>query len=325
MTFFGSMLLVCPLVCAVAQTPAPASRQAAGVPAPAPAGGDRPDPGSRTFQFPIPPPPPQVPPETVVLTIGDLHLTAAQFNILAGLLAAPQKAFAEGPGRKQFADQIATVLVLAIEARRRKLDEKQEVQLQTQYQVDELLAHYGQNALNDDIQIDDAARKEYYEAHKPDFERVHARQILVRAQGSPLPLKPGAKELTEAEALAKARNLAQRIKAGEDFAQIAATESDDPRSAMNFGDLGWFTKGQMPPSIEEAVFPLQPGQISEPVKSPAGYSILQVQGQEFKSLDEVRTVIDSRIRSQRLQQAVGDLLKSVKIDYNPAFFESPKQ
>jgi peptidyl-prolyl cis-trans isomerase C len=333
MTFFRGMLFVCPLVCALAQTPPPGSRQATPVPPPAPEGapaqapgsGGQPAPGSRTFQIPIPTPPPQMPPDTIVLRVGDIQLTVAQFNTLADLLAVPYRGVAKTGGRKQFADQIAKVLVLADEARRRKLNEKPEFQLQSTYRDAELLASYALTAINDSIRIDDAALREYYEAHKSDYERVHARHILVRMEGSPAPLKAGAKDLTDAEALAKAQSLLQRIKAGEDFAKIAAAESDDDGSAINFGDLGWFGRGQLAPSLEEAAFQLQTGQISEPVKSQLGYHILQVEGSEFRSFDEVKEDVEKKIRPEKMDKALDDLERSVKIDYNAAFFESAKQ
>jgi len=322
MSFFRNMLWVCPLACALAQTPPPASRPATPVP---PASGDQPAPGTRTYQIPIPTSPPQVPPETIVLRVGDIQLTAAQFDTLADVLADPYRVYAKSTGRKQFADQIAKVLVLAEEARRRKLDEKPGFQLQSRYRSEELLASFAQTAIDEGIRIDDAALHAFYEEHKADYARVHARHILIRVQNSPAPLKPGGRDLTDAEALAKARELLQRIKAGEDFAKAAAAESDDAGSAMNSGDLGWFYRGQVAPSLEDAAFQLQPGQVSEPVKSPLGYHIIRMEGREFKSFDEVKADIEKMLRPEKMLKALDDLQKSVKIDYNPAFFGSARQ
>ena len=320
------VLLVCPLVCALAQTPpAPASRQATPVPAPAPsapADGK----GSQTvLQLPVPPPPVQVPPETVILTVGDFKLTAAQFDALTDLVPEQSKAFVRSGGRYKFAEQIAKVMVLSEEARKRKLDETDDYKLQSAYRSNEWLSILAEKTIRDGIKVDDDAVRAYYEAHKSQYERVRARHILIRVTGSGAPLKPGARDLSDAEALAKAQQLIARIKGGEDFAKIAAAESDDPGTAASGGDLGWFGPGQMLPSIEEAAYKLEPGQVSEPFQSQFGYNIVQLVSQEFKSLDELKPAIEKTLLPQMTQKAIDDLEKNVKIDYDAAFFGIPKQ
>jgi hypothetical protein len=322
MTRFRYALFVCPVVCALAQTPpAPASRQATPVPPPAQETTETP----KLPTFPIPPPPVQVPPETVILTVGDFKLTAGQFDAIAEILPEQSKTFVRGPGRYKFAEQIAKVMVLSEEARRRKLDQSPDFALQSAYRTNEWLSTLAENAIRDSIKIDDASVKAYYEAHKAQYERVHARHILIRVQGSPAPLKPGAKDLTDAEGLAKAQELLQRIKSGEDFAQVAAAESDDNGAATNGGDLGWFGHGKVLPSIEEAAFTLESGQVSQPIQSAFGYHIVQVIGQEFKSLEEVRPGIEKQLLPPATQKAIDELEKNVKIDYDATFFGLPKQ
>jgi peptidyl-prolyl cis-trans isomerase C len=322
MVHLHHLLLVCPVLCALAQTSAPASRQATPVP-PSGAEGGTAAPNVRTI--PIPPPLPQVPPETVVLTVGDFKLTAAQFDAIADILPEQSKAFVKGPGRKKFADQIAKVIVLSEEARRQKLDQAADFQLQSKYRSDEWLATLEENAIRDSIKVDDAALRDFYEAHKSDYERIHARHILIRFQGSTAPLKPGAKDLTEEEAMAKARELIQRIKGGEDFAKIAAAESDDNGAAASGGDLGWFGHGQMIPSVEEAAFKLEPGQLSEPVRSRFGVHIIQVEGRQFQSFDDVKAGIEKKLQPLMTQKALDEIEGKVKIDYDATFFGLPKQ
>ncbi len=81
---------------------------------------------------------------------------------------------------------------------------------------------------------------------------------------------------TEEEALALAKELVERLRAGEDFAELARQYSDDPGSRDNGGELGWFGRGRMVPEFEEAAFSLEPGEISDPVKTQFGYHIIQV-------------------------------------------------
>ncbi|MBC7264690.1 MAG: peptidylprolyl isomerase [Chloroflexi bacterium] len=88
-------------------------------------------------------------------------------------------------------------------------------------------------------------------------EQIHAYHILVE---------------TEEEA----KVVLNRLQAGEDFAALAKELSKDTGSAEKGGDLGWFPKGVMVEPFEQAAFALQPGQISEPVKSDFGYHIIKV-------------------------------------------------
>lgn len=88
-------------------------------------------------------------------------------------------------------------------------------------------------------------------------------------------IQPGATEDAWAEAEATADSLLAEIRAGADFAEIAEAHSDDPGSAAEGGDLGWFRRGRMIPEFERKAFALRDGQISEPVKTDVGYHIIK--------------------------------------------------
>ncbi|RME73865.1 MAG: parvulin peptidyl-prolyl isomerase, partial [Planctomycetota bacterium] len=79
---------------------------------------------------------------------------------------------------------------------------------------------------------------------------------------------------SEQQALARAREVLEKLRAGGDFAALAREYSDDPSAAQNGGDLGAFSRSQMVPEFAEAAFRLKVGEISEPVKSPFGYHII---------------------------------------------------
>lgn len=332
MKFFRNVLLLCPAACLLAQAPPPPPAQSGTKPpltTLAPKGGstDRvvnPD-GSITMKVPIPAPMPQVPPERVVLTVGDLTITAAQFDMITDGIQEQYKAFVKGPGRKQFADQLVKVLVLAEEGKKRKMDEKPAFQAQLMYQTDQMLANATFQAITKEVKLDDAALHVYYDAHKADYEQFRARHILIRMKGSSVPVKPGQKDLTEEEALAKAQDLEKRIKAGEDFSKLAGAESDDAQSALNGGDLGPFGHGHMVPSFDEAVAKMQPGQISEPVKSQFGYHIIKLESKESKPFEAVKPEIEKKLAPEQAQKAMETLEKSTKTVYDPEFFGLAKQ
>lgn len=315
MSFFRSMLLVCPAACLLAQTPPPATPVAPNSPV------QRPTVTTSTIA-PSLPPMPVVAPDTVVITVGDQKITAAQFDQIVNALPPQYQASARGSGRRQFADNLARVLLLSQEGKRRKLDETPSYQTQIMFQNANVLAGMTYDQLGKDAKIDDADVRKFYDEHKKDFEQVRARHILIRMQGSPLPVKPGEKDLTEAEALAKAQEIRKRIVDGhEQFDAIARAESDDNGSGANGGELGFFHRNQMVPPFEEAAFAMKPGDISQPVKTQFGYHIIQVEG--VKTFDDVRPDVEKRMRPELAQKALTDMEKAAGVKLDPAFFPAP--
>jgi peptidyl-prolyl cis-trans isomerase C len=273
--------------------------------------------------------PPDVAPDRVIITVGDVQITAAEFDRLIDSLQTQYRATARGAGRRQFADNIVQMLTLSEEAQRRKLDESTEFKTRVRFQNANLLANVMVEQLTKDVQVPEADLRQYYTGHPSEFEQVHARHILIRFQGSGVPVRPGQKDLTEAEALAKAQDLRKKIQDGQDFGELAKVESDDAGSGAKGGDLGTFHHGQMVPSFEEAAFKLKPGELSDPVKSQFGYHIIQVQSHDIKSFEEVRADLETRLKPQETQKviakAIADLQKANPPVYDTVYFGPDKK
>jgi parvulin-like peptidyl-prolyl isomerase len=112
----------------------------------------------------------------------------------------------------------------------------------------------------------------FYDQHKDKYveeEQVHARHILIR-------VPPEVTPTDEAKLKSKADDALKRATTGEDFSALAKELSDDG-SKENGGDLGFFPRGRMVPPFEEAVFALQPGQISNIVRTQFGYHIIKAE------------------------------------------------
>lgn len=301
---FRTLLFVCPVACLLAQTPPSPSTP------PLPKVTLSTDESKQTA----------VAPDKVVLTIGDLKITAAQFDQIISTLPQQFQSNARGAGRKQFADNVVRIFVLAQEGRRRKLDETAAFKMQTLFQQSNMLAGLAYEALGKESTVDPAEVQKYYDAHKGEFERVKARHILIRAQGSPLPVQPGRKDLTDAEALAKAQEIRKKIEGGADFAELARTESDDTTSGPMGGDLGAFGRNQMVPPFEEAAFAMKSGELSQPVKTPFGYHIIKVETHENKTLEEMKPDIEKRVRPEMAQKTMDDLQKKTTVQFDDEYF-----
>jgi parvulin-like peptidyl-prolyl isomerase len=236
-----------------------------------------------------------------------------------------QRVFANGPGRVQFIDQVVRILLLSEEGRRRKLTETEAYKNQMVYSAAGILASNTDQDIKRKISGDEALLKAYYEAHKSEYEQIHAHHILIRMQGSLVNLAPGQKELTDAEALAKALEIRQKILQGADFADLARTDSDDMGSSSKGGDLGFLKRGQTVPSFEDAAFALPTGQLSQPVKTPYGYHLIKVEERKpTRTFEELRPEIERTLGNEASRKFVQDLKAKTKVAIDPDFSETPK-
>lgn len=304
-------LLIVPAAIGMAQTPAP-KPAAPGTAAP------------QTSAKPAKPALEDIPgADPVVLTVGDEKMTKSQFERLLASLPDQVRARAQGPGKRQVAEQIAQLKSLAQEARKRGIDKSPETKELVAFQTENLLASTLYREISAGIKADDAAERAYYDAHKNDYEEVTARHILIRFKGSKVPLRPGEKDLTDEEALAKAQEIHKKLAAGEDFAKLAEAESDDTQSGKQGGSLGSFTKGRMVPQFEAVAFSLPVGSVSEPTKTDFGYHIIKVEKHETSKFEDVKTGIDQKLKPELAQKAVEDIRKQTTVTINDAYFGAP--
>jgi peptidyl-prolyl cis-trans isomerase C len=276
----------------------------------------------KQFAPPMMPVPSMVPPDTAVLTVGDDKITKAQFDMILSTIPPQQQATAQTPkGRRDIADKLAEILALAQEAKAEKLDQTPKIQTQIMLSTNQLLANVMYRDFAENGKPDDAMLHAYYDTHKTEWEEVKARHILIRFQGSKMPLADGKKELTEAEALAKVTEIRAKIVAGADFAVVAKESSDDTGSGANGGDLGSFGRGQMVPEFDKEAFILPAGQMSQPVKSPFGYHLIKVEAHSTKPFEEVKATIAKRMPEEIAKKSLADLKAKRPAVFNDQYFK----
>lgn len=174
------------------------------------------------------------------------------------------------------------------------------------------ISKYFDKTLVDTIRVTGAEVEAYYNANPEQFtaqDQVHARHILFLADQS-------ADAARKADARKKAEGVLAQIKAGKDFAELAEKNSEDPGSAKQGGDLGFFQRGQMVPSFEQAAFALEAGQISDVVESPFGYHIIKVEEKKAGSmmaLEQVKPGIEEALKNQRAQAEVKKRVDTLKL------------
>lgn len=158
----------------------------------------------------------------------------------------------------------------------------------------------------------------FYQGHKDDYaqeEEVHARHILIK-------VGPGASPEDDGKAKDRAKAVLARAKKGEDFATLAKETSEGPSGARG-GDLGYFGRGKMVKSFEEAAFKLKVGEVSDLVRSNFGYHIILVEDRKEgkrPSYDEVKDrVRDDLVREKAAagtREYIEVLRKKAKITVN---------
>jgi parvulin-like peptidyl-prolyl isomerase len=312
---------------AFAQQPAPATspQTAPGTP-PQTAPGTPPQtaPGTPpTTLLPITPPAASnLAPDAVVITIGNQNITRAQFELLLSALSDNGRPAKTAAQKRQVAEQYADLQVMVLEARKRKLDEDAETKQMMAIQSESFLANALAKRISDDTHFTELDLRSYYDTHKNEFEEAKGSHILIRFKGAAGAAKPGDKELTEAEALAKAQDLRKQILAGADFATLAKANSEDPGSGAKGGDLGTFRRGQMVGPFDQAAFSIPVGEVSEPVKTQFGYHLIKITSRTSKTFDEVKPQIEKELKPKMTRDAVDQIKAHTAVTLNDTYFGS---
>jgi peptidyl-prolyl cis-trans isomerase D len=144
-----------------------------------------------------------------------------------------------------------------------------------------------------------------------DFYRDNEQQYSTPGQikASHILLKTGEGKKEE-DVRKRAEALLAKVTSGGDFAELAKASSEDDSNKDKGGDLGFFGKGSMVPEFEQAAFALEPGQVSDLVKTSYGFHIIKLtekQPEAKKSIDEVRTQIEDQLKWQRAQEQAQQL------------------
>ncbi len=142
-------------------------------------------------------------------------------------------------------------------------------------------------------EVSQEEKEKFFEENKDAFYERSARHILVETED-------------------EANKVLQRLKDGEDFAELAKELSEDPGSAAQGGDLGFFPQGRMVAEFNDFVFGNNVGDLSDPIKSDFGYHIIEITG-EKSTLADFEEEIEAEVRSQMFVDEMEALEKKAKI------------
>lgn len=244
----------------------------------------------------------------VVARYGSRVLTADQLASELSRLPERSRRLMSADGRKRFVENYVLNDLLFDEGTRQGMANDAEIERQVTDLRKRLIVQRLVRNLQNISPVTDEEVKKYYEANKEMYSTttIKARHILVKDE-------------------AKAKELLGKVKADpSQFADLAKANSTDTGSASKGGDLGFFGHGRMVPDFERAAFTLKnPGDLSDVVKTPYGYHIIQLEERKpgaEKPFDQVKEQIRATLRNQALQaktQSFYDELKqkgNVSID-----------
>ncbi len=186
----------------------------------------------------------------------------------------------------------------------------------------------GEEELRNFLAASDERIRTEYERRRAEFQRreqVRARQIL----------------LTGDDAGEKAKQVLERLEAGEDFSTVAAELSEDAGTANAGGDLGFFPRGRLDPALEEAIFDASPGDLKGPIETDRGLHVLRFEErleEVDQSLEDVREGLGKQLwvtdqaltRAQaRAQQLItralaGESLEELAKEFELTFTSTPE-
>ncbi|MEQ1668286.1 MAG: SurA N-terminal domain-containing protein, partial [Sulfuriferula sp.] len=160
------------------------------------------------------------------------------------------------------------------------------------------------------VKVDDASVQQYYQANAAKYsepEQRSARHILIAVAAN-------ADATKRAAAKAKAEQLYKQVQANPaGFAELAKQNSEDPGSAADGGDLGWFPRNAMVKPFADAVFAMQPNEIKGPVATDFGYHIVMLSGvkpAQVQPFEQVQSSIVGELQKQQASKQFADAAES---------------
>lgn len=211
--------------------------------------------------------------------------------------------------RGEVMDRVIEDAIISVEAKKMKVSVSKD---KLNEEFDKLVASNGGEKDFSDI------LQKYYGLTMADFKtKIYAPTLLRQEMTNKINEDENNNEATKQ----KAEEVLAKVKAGGKFADIAKEESQDPGSAENGGDLGYFGKGKMVPEFEKAAFALKVGQVSGLVKTTYGYHIIKVTAKKGKEIRASHILIRVRDFNDWLADKKEDLKNTKTLGIFPNYWQ----
>jgi peptidyl-prolyl cis-trans isomerase C len=236
---------------------------------------------------------------TSVVTVNGKVITNDMLEILARATTNKSAGEATPEQKDQMIEQLINVALAAQEAERNGQAKTPQMRARLDLLQMQLLSQGASEKFNETNPVTDEEIRAEYDARVASLPKEYrVRHILVEQ-----------KDVAE--------SLIRDLKSGGDFPKLAASESKDPVSAPNGGELDWSTLGNMVKPFADAVAALQVGEVtSEPVQTKFGWHVIQleeVRSPEPPAFDEVKDRVKTLVQQKKFQAHLDEIRKSSKI------------
>jgi peptidyl-prolyl cis-trans isomerase C len=269
--------------------------------------------------------------DKIVAKIGDKNISLSDFNKILGYFDPDKQKLIESNTQLKEAllNQIIQTMVVSDFAKKEGYDKKPEVKDLLDFFKDNFLANeYLKKEVAGKATISEDELKAYYDKNPDEFktpEMVRARHILIMVDKS-------ATEEDKKKAKQKAEDILKKALAGDDFAKLASEFSDDTSSKSRGGDLGFFPRGMMVKSFEDAAFSLKPGEISGIVESQFGYHIIKLEEKKepgIESFENVKDTIKQKLlqtqMKTKIKEFIDNKIKEAGVETHPELLTVEKK
>jgi len=250
----------------------------------------------------------------IIASSGDWTITAEEFEqIVKTFPPQDRQRFADPDNRRGLVDELVRIWVLTSEARRKGIDVGTGYESRRNY--------YQQYAREIGAAISEETVRNYYEGHLDDFTQIGLSHILILNGNSPITPYADVERLAYEEAEKKAKEIKAMLDMGADWDELSKKYSQDIAVKDHGGAVGYIPKGRAEKSIEDAVFSMKPGDISDVVGSVFGFHIFRVTDRKVKTFGEMRDVIRQRLTADELNRQLDAKVKESGVEIDESFFQ----
>ena len=239
----------------------------------------------------------------ILATVGQKEITNLDIDSALNSMQPHQAMhFQSEEGKKHLLNDLINQELFYIEANEQELHNNEEFKTQMAQVKETLLKQYAINKVIESVTLTDEEKKAFYEANKAKFakpETATAKHILVDTEE-------------------QANDVLNKINANEISFEEAAGQFSSCPSKEAGGNLGEFSRGQMVPEFEEAVFNMKKDEISSPVKTQFGYHLIKLEGLNEggeAEYEEVQNEIENTLMYQKQNLAYTQKVDSLHAKY----------
>ena len=239
----------------------------------------------------------------ILAKVGEFTVTESEVNEMVAQLMQSGQNLNNPQGRAMVLEQLIANKLFLLDAKKNMYEYNAEFKAQLEKVKNDMLVNFAMSKALESVKpATEDEIKAFYEENKSQFvagESVSASHILVDSEE-------------------KANELLEKINGGEiSFEDAARKESSCP-SSENGGNLGEFTRGQMVPEFDEAVFSMSVGEIAGPVKTQFGYHLIKLNAKnEEKPYDfeEIKSQLGDMVMKDKQKKAYQSKINQLKILY----------